>query len=220
MSPVAGGSRILGRGPVILAWRPDGVLDIDLGSEAVDVSETLFVLPAQVSVSGHVVFADAMLRPASVTVDSVDGWDDGGGIWLSRGTATMDYRPLQFDGRFEVSSLSFRLSLEGPEPVMQPIGGGTELPPLPDEEQPDSDAPLASTPRAGEGDREMPRLQLFDRSVGRWIEFEPLRRETTYSIPEPDRYVDEMGAFRVRFVVRSDEHAMFSVSARLEGDIE
>ena len=66
----------------------------------------------------------------------------------------------------------------------------------------------------------MPRLQLFDRVAASWVEFEPIDFSTSYLVPDPQRYVDASGAFRLRFVVRSDDFVQFAVSARLDGVIE
>lgn len=231
-SKLAGGAA--SESPVILAWRSGGALDIDLGVGADRVGETLFVLPARAAASGPVVFAGDLVRHSVVATDALETYEEANGFYLSRGTMTVDYRPVGFEGEFQVESLSLNLSQDGPRPV---VGDGEPLEPLPDAEQPDQDEPLdgAAGPDAGEpdpddplqpddgfGGAEMPKLQLFDRVAGRWVEFETLTRFMTYRIEAAERYVDASGTFRVRFVNRLGEESSssFSLQARLEGTVQ
>lgn len=233
------GSRLAGgaasEGPVILAWRSGGALDIDVGVGADRVGETLFVLPARASASGPVAFAGDLIRHSVVATDALESYEESNGFYLSRGTMTVDYRPVGFEGDFEVDDLFLNLSQEGPRPV---AADGEPLEPLPEAEQPDPDDPLGEEdpeqpadgepepddplkPGGGFGDPELPRLQLFDRLAGRFVEFEPMTRSTTYRIAAPERYVDASGTFRVRFVNRAGEEfgSYFSLGARLEGTV-
>ena len=208
---------IFGGGPVVLAWRSGGLLDIDVGDTAERTGETLYVLPARAAVSGPVVFSGGLLERSTPIIDSADGFAEADFFVLSRGTIAVEYRPVGFDGTFEPRSLAIRLSEEGP---ISATATGGELLPLPADEQPASDSPMASNPRPAEGAAHLPRLQLFDRLAERWVEFEPADTRRSYTIPDAGRYVDEAGAFRVRFVLRSNEYAHFAFSARLEGTVE
>ncbi len=208
---------LLAGGPLILAWRPGGILQIDAGVPAEHVGETLYILPARATVLGEVVFEGAAVRYSTLVVDALEAFDEGGLFYLGRGTMTVEYRPVGFDGSFAVSGLSVRLGLGRSAPSG---AGGEELPPLPAAEQPDPDAPLASDPRLGDGLSDLPRLQLFDRASGTWVEFEPARASRTYRIADPSRYVDEAGAVRVRFVRRSNDFTEFGFVVRLEGTVE
>lgn len=205
------------KGPVILAWRSGSTLDIDVGSAAEHVGERLYVLPARASVSGPVVFSGGLIQHSGVSSDADEAFEDGATFYLSRGTIAVDYRPVDFDGSFEVAGMSLRL---GGDRVQTPAATGEALVPLPADEQPDPEQPLASDPRAGDGAPDIPRLQLFDRVAGTWIEFEPVARSRTYVVVDPARYVDESGAFRVRFVLRGREYTQFTFAARLEGTVE
>ena len=204
-------------GPVVLAWQSGATLDVDLGSPAEQVGERVYVLRTRAEVSGPVVFSGGLLQHAGVDFDGLDAGESGGLFVLTRGTIAADYWPLGFDGSFAVSRLSLRMSSG---PAGEPSVTADDLAPLPAEEQPDSDDPLASNPEPGSANG-LPRLQLFDRGSGTWVEFEPLTSSRSYDIPDPVRYVDGTGAIHVRFVVRDlDDYVEFALGVRLEGTVE
>ena len=225
---------VSGEGPVILAWRSGGTLDIDVGTRVDKVGDTLYVLPARATVAGAVVFAGDLLRHSVVETSALESFEEPGGFYLGRGTMTVDYRPAGFEGEFEVTGLALSLAQDRARPL---VGEGEPLAPLPEAAQPDQEDPLAepdpTEPGSGqppedpldpEGafeEAELPRLQLFDRVAGRWLEFEPLTRFKAYRIAGPERYVDASGGFRVRFVNRFGEQSSvyFSLQTRLEGTV-
>jgi hypothetical protein len=199
--------------PVILAWRSGGALDIDVGTAAERVGDTLYVLPARAAASGPVAFSGSTVGHAVLEVDAVEGWKEPLGFYLGRGTMAVDYRPAGLEGAFDVTGLAVRLSWDRQAPEM----AGDDLVPAveqPDQEDPvGSDAPNAP-PIDGEG---LPHVQLFDRVDGVWVEFEPLRASRTYRVVDPTRYVDASGSFLVRFVSRGQEATYFWLDTRLEG---
>ena len=212
-----GGGQALANGPVILAFRSGGTLDIDIGTTAQRVGETLFMLPARATVTGPVVFAGGLIGHTVVEVDAVDAFDDGDAFTMGRGTTTVDYWPFGIEGAFDVTALSIRLDQGG---AASPTAGGVSLLPLPQDEQPDPDAPLASDPHPALGSPDLPEIQLFDRVTGTWIEFESPEVGRSYRIEEPARFVDSSGSLRVRFVARdSDSYLYFDLTARLEGNV-
>ena len=205
-------------GPVILAWLPEPTLDIDVGTDVERVAETLFLLPARLNVAGHVVFSGALLQPSVTDTSASEAFFEGGTIFMGEGTMAIDYRPPEFEGRLAVSTLSLQLVRGGGAP--RPGADGEVLPPLPADEQPDSEAPLSSNPRPDPESADAPRIQLFDLVNGTWTEFEPLDFAATYLITDPERYVNEAGKVSVRFVVRGFEFTEFSFGLRIEGEIE
>jgi hypothetical protein len=209
------------RGPVILAFRSGSTLDIDVGTPAERVGETLFVLPARAVASGPVVFTGGLISHSVVDVDAVESSDQGFGFGMGRGTMTVEFRPIGVDGAFDVSGLGIRLGREEFEGAPGAIDAdGPDLAPLPPGDQPDPDDPLASDPQPGGGQFDIPIIQLFDRAGGTWVEFERATPGATYRIADVARYVDATGSFRVRFVVRDrDAFIAFSVTARLEGTV-
>ena len=202
--------------PVILAWESGPTLPVDVGTPTQQVGERLFVLPARVSLAGPAALTGLLIQYSTISIDAIEGSAQGDFFYLDRGTLTVEYRPVEFEGSFNVTGLSLRLGT----PDALTTAGSESLAPLPVEEQPDPDQPLASEPRpdAPIGD---PRIQLFDRVLGTWVEFEPIDWTQTWRIDDPDRYVDRAGAFRVRFVVRErNVFAEFALLVRLEGTVE
>jgi hypothetical protein len=208
----------LSSGPVVLAWASGSTLEIDVGGAAEHIGERLYMIPTRADVRGPIVFAGGLIRSEVVETDSPEGFGGGGGVYyLSRGTLTAEYAPVTFDGTLSATKLTIRLAAFGEQ---VPGAEADVLAPLPPEEQPDPDQPLASN-----SDRAvapgMPRVQLYDLVAATWVEFEPLERFGTYEIADPARYLAADGTLRVRFVVRElDGYAEFGFGVRIEGTIE
>ena len=209
-------SPVFSTGPVVLAWQSGGILDIDAGTSARHLGETLYVLPARARATGPTVFSRGSVVSAVVDSDAVETFEEGGLYVMGRGTVTAEYQPLGFDGTFDATGLAVRLGTTRSAPSVT----ADEVQPLPAEEQPDSVTPLASDPRPEDGRPDIPRVQLFDRTTDEWVEFPPLVLSRSYRIPNPERYVDSSGALLVRFVMRpAGTIAEFTFDPRLEGTI-
>jgi hypothetical protein len=212
---VSTGNTLAG-GPVILAWQPGATLDISVGTAAEHVGERLFVLHARAAVTGLVTFTGNTLQHTTLELSGPEASERGGLYALARGTITAEYRATGFDGAFHASALAIKLAAG----TATPGKTGVDLAPLPAEEQPDSDQPLAADPRP-DAPGTTPRIQLFDRLSGIWVEFEPVSTVSTYEVTGPERFVDESGTFRIRFVVRGqNDFVEFGFGARLEGTVE
>ena len=207
---------ILSGDPVILAWVSAPTLDVDVGTSAEHLGERVYVLPVRAEVTGPVSFAGALVEHTTIDLDGVDAAEQGPFFVLGRGTATAEYRPVGFNGTFAASRASLVLT---ERQARNPNNNALDpLVPLPAEEQPDPDQPLATSPRPDDTSR-APRLQLFDRTANTWVEFEPIDYERSYDVPDPQRFVDASGALLARFVVRANaEPAVFTMAVRLEGD--
>ena len=211
-------SQAFGSGPIVLAWRSGNLLDVDLGAAAQEVGETLFVISARARIEGPTSFGGGLMRRTTMDMDAVDATQEGDSYFVNQGTVTLEFRPVGLEGVFNATGLSFRI---GNTTLSAPGSDPTVLLPLPQSEQPPTDDPLLAHPRPGEGAPDMPRLQFFDFEAQQWVEFEPAKRTTTYTLSEPTRYVDENGAFKVRFVARDpNEYAEFTFSPRLDGTVE
>ncbi len=201
-------------GPLLLAWRPGGVIDVQLDIPARRVGDTLFLLPVKPSVAGSVTFEGGAIGHTIVGSTAVGVYEDPGGIYLENGVATVDYRPGGLDGRFSPTSLAIVLGDAG----ASPSGDGEPIAPLPPSQQPSQDDPL----RSGTGPRPpagMPAVQLFDRTDGRWVELPPLTWQDRYTVADPERYVDDSGGLLVRFVMRGPPDRPFTLGVRLGGDV-
>jgi hypothetical protein len=205
------------RGPVLLAWHHDPVLDVDVGQAADQVSETLYLISVPASISGPVRFSGGLVQRGPVITEAMESWDNGDTLQMSGGTMTTEYRAVGIEGSFTARVLKIRMS---DSPAREPRGEGERLAPLPDDEQPDPDNPLGTNPRRPDRMSSMPRLQLFDRVLGQWVEMEPVEPSRTYDVAEPERYLDDAGSFRVRFVAGREEYVHWAFAAAIEGDVE
>jgi hypothetical protein len=156
-------------------------------------------------------------------------WAEGNSMYLGRGMMTIEARPQGLAGLFRASSLEIALS-SGEFLALR--GTGRPLEPLPDAEQPDQEDPVGPAtgvggggggvvPGKGEFFDQVPELQLWDHTAGRWYEFPHLTPGLNYLV-SADRFVDASGSVKARMVNRGglDEQAYFQWLVRLEGTIE
>jgi hypothetical protein len=204
-------------GLVVLAWAHEPVVNVDLGAPADHFSETLYLISAPLAMSGPVTFSGALIEQGSIETDAMDAWMELDSANLMGGTMTVEYRAVGIDGTFTPRALKIRLTDGG---TQLPAGRGEPLAPLPPDEQPDPDNPLATGGNQGERFGGMPRVQLFDLVAGHFVEMEQVQAYRTYAVESPERYIDAGGRFRVRFVAGNDEYAYWSFAAQIEGDAE
>jgi hypothetical protein len=202
------GTELTDRAPTILAWRPGGLLDIEVGGPADRVGETLYVLPVRLGISGEVTFVGGTVTHSIETNDAVDWSDDAEGLSVNRGTLTVDYHPAGFEGALEIRGLGVRLGHQS-GPV---TADGEILEPLPGSQQPDQVDPLGS----GIAAADLPRVQLLDRLAARWVEFERPVANRSYQIADPGRYLDDAGSLLVRFVPGPEGSWNFWFDVRIE----
>ena len=210
------------------------MLDVDLAGEQPNrVGDGLFMIPLGVKLDAHQVFSDQAVRRTIIATTATQGWGDTGGMYLSRGTMTLEARPIHFSGNFAASSLEIALTQGDVRPLS---GTGDLVSPLPASQQPDQDNPLGGnvivnpTPSpdpnatrmpgapqvppgkpgdgAGAGVPGMgfgvPVYQLFDRVSQKWIEFAAPEPNKSYRIADPERYVDSGGGVLFRFINRAE----------------
>jgi len=134
------GSQASANSPLLLAWTKGPVLDVDLPGDVPNrVGEGLFMIPLAMTLDAQQVFSNQMIRRTVVETTANDGWGDVNGMYMSRGTMTVETRPALFDGVFDVSKLEIALT----QREMRALDGtGTLIQPLPADQQPDQDDPL------------------------------------------------------------------------------
>ncbi|MBA3779715.1 MAG: hypothetical protein H0X16_10540 [Chloroflexi bacterium] len=220
VGPMGTGTGIGGSAPMLLAWRPDPAVEVELaGQRTQTIGQTLFMVPLPVEITGQASFGPDLVRHTLIDSDAVEAFDQGNGFSLSRGTMTIEYRPISFEGGLRVSEL--RLAVNQGEFGTLGSAGDELLEPLPDDQQPEQDDPVEGVPdtfpaRNFDG---RPDVQLFDRAAGRWVEFPHLAGTGTRAVANPDRYVDASGGFLVRFVNRA-ESTYFQLLVGIEGTVE
>jgi hypothetical protein len=128
--------------PLMLAWRTGSVIDVDLAGEKPNrVGDALYMIPLNVAFDANQLFADQAMRRTIVATDADQAWGDLNGLYLSRGTMTVENRPVAFTGAFAASMLEIALT-QGESTTLR--GQGAFISPLPADQQPDQDDPLTT----------------------------------------------------------------------------
>ncbi len=204
-------------GVVVLAWSEDSLLEIEIeGEQPKRTGNILYFLPAGLAVSGEVTFTSDLLRSTVIDSDAAFFSKDPHSISFGRGSAQLSYRPIAFEGTFDVSELSFVMGFGG-EPGFG--GAATLIEPLAVIPEPCPDPPTPECAFAGfDG---MPEVELFDLTTSAWVRFPHLSAGSHYAIAEPDRYVDPAtGTALVRYVNDRSEGVGFSVQISMTGDLK
>jgi hypothetical protein len=209
-----------GQAPVFVGWQPGTPMSVDIGDPgAAHVGDAVYLLPLTVDVVGRTVFPDELMNRTLVATDAAEALDQGSAFSLSRGTMVVDMAPISFDGSFVADKLV--LALTQGDPSFPLVGDAPLASPLPDADQPDQDDPIGENDGGFVVDG-LPDYQLFDRTTGRWMEFEHLGPGNKAAIAEPERYVDAAGHVLIRFVNRQPANggaAYFTLISQLEGSL-
>jgi hypothetical protein len=234
-------------GPMIVAWTSGPDLAVHLGTAAKEVGDTLLVYPATIDIAGPTAFPTGLLARSVLAATANEAADQGGTLNLGRGTMTVEVRPAGFGGPFQVEGLS--LAMTQGEPLAVTGRGPSIEPLPADQQPPQDDPVGTTVARIADGLGEVvggddaggvaidpvapdgaapdevpawdgiPDIQLFDRMTERWMELPHLVARREVRIADPGRYVNESGAFLVRFVNRGDQGMItwFTPMWRLEG---
>jgi hypothetical protein len=219
--------------PLLLAWRDGSPVDVDLAGEKPNrVGDSLYLISLGVSLDASQVFGDQAMRRTVIATNASQAWGDQSGLYLSRGTMTVENRPISFSGTFNATSLEIALT-QGD--IASLSGKGAIIEPLPADQQPDQDDPVESAsaqpttsadPNATPGPSAtpvapippikpgapgapqmpfgLPALQLFDHVSQQWVEFDSFQPSVPHRIASPERYVDNGGSVLMRFVNRAE----------------
>ena len=214
------GGRLPADQAVILAFGRGEILDLQVGSEAPRRNgNILYYVPVSIGVGGSVTFSSDLLKTTMINSDAQFFSKEGFFLHMGAGTATLTYRPITFDGRFDATQVRFSLGQGGGGLP----GGGQEIEPL-------GDVPIACTDLANtvpEGcqprrDDFLPEVDVFDLSSSAWRRLPRLLPELAYTLKDPARYVDAAtGQMLVRFVNDNPESSVdFAFQVALTGDVE
>ena len=81
----------------------------------------------------------------------------------------------------------------------------------------EGEEPPEGAPAVNAMGMQLPAFQLLDRTTGGWVEFPQPTNTREMRIVSPERYLDEGGALRIRFVNRMPNSGVyFSIAARIE----
>ena len=209
-------------GPVILAWGSNDVLDIEIqGQVPRRTGNVLYYFNAPLTIRGQTTFTSDLLRSSVTGTDSAFFNKSPWSIDMGRGTATLAYRPIPFEGTFRTTDVVLNLGFGGDIGV----GGGPEPKPIEplDEIPPPCDQQLENCPEVDEPKNPnlafdgMPELEVFDVAASEWRRLPHLTQGQRYSLASPATYVEPTtGTLLVRFVNEQD-NVSFNLGVELSG---
>ena len=215
--------------PVLLAWGRRDILDVRISGQIPRrTGNVLYYVPLPMRIQGPTVFEGDLIRSSLVDTDANFFNKDPFQIGMSRGTATLAYRPIPFEGSLTPTRVVVGLSF-GEEVISgRPTEPLVVADPQPCRDQP-TDAPDCVEPappacdplmqdciNVGDG---LPELELFDRrGNGSWVRMVKPVLGNAYEVATPERYVDPgSGTLLVRFVNDFPESANFALQVLIEG---
>ena len=212
--------------PVVIAFRPGPTLDVGTGSSARQEGDTLYLMPAATKLDGGVILTDPLIARSTLEIHANDVWEESGSWSLGTGWLSAELRPMvALDGAVP-NYLGLTIGQDGSRLL---TGRGLDVEPLPADQQPAQDDPMVLPTPAGEEpppegglpvigiDGQMPAFQLLDHTTGLWVEFPKPLSNREMRIVSPERYLDDAGAARIRFVNRMpNSGTWFTLSARIE----
>jgi hypothetical protein len=206
---------------VILAFGHGEPLEVKLGrDEPRRNGNVMYYIPVGLRIHGPVTFASDLLQLTVVDSDAQNFTQERSFLSMGFGTATIAYRPIPFEGAFNVSEVRMSLGTSG-----NVVGGaGKEVEPLPSIPVACTDA-AHTTPVGCEAPRNdfLPEVEVFDvTGAGTWVRLPRLGAEASYTLARPSRFVDPVtGQMLVRFINESPEASVqFTFQLALVGDVE
>jgi hypothetical protein len=202
-------------GPVVLAWDTSEVLAVEIaGQQPKHLGNVLYYLPAPLAIHGRTTFRSDLLRSTVIEADAVVFNKDATTIGFGRGSITMAYRPIAFEGRITATQLAIGLNSGEKgltvEPV--PVKPLASIPPTCEPSGTDDCVPEVTDGLA--------EVELFDIDTGAWTRLPHFQAGAQYAIDSPARYVDPTsGTVLVRFVNEVGDSG-FSVDVSITGDVE
>jgi hypothetical protein len=216
--------------PVLLAWGTRQVLEVTVsGQQPRRTGNVLYYIPLSMRVHGATAFDADLIRSSVVELDAQFFTKDPNSLNMGRGSLTMAYRPIAFEGRLTAERVLVGLNFPGDMPV---AGGQPKalepMKPQPCRDEPSDapdcvvpDPPPPCDPNVGCPFDGIPEIEVFDRSgTGTWIRMKHFAMGSTYDLADPERYVDPVsGTLLVRFVNDKQDNVYFSFQVRIEGDV-
>jgi hypothetical protein len=202
-------------GPVVLAWGSASLLPVEIeGQKPRLLGNVLYYLPARMKVSGTTTFRSDLIRSTVVKSDAAFFSKDPNFINFGRGSATIAYRPVGFEGTIDATEIAIGMNFGdiGLTVKPQPIEPLASIPPA---------CPNPPTPECGGANFDgLPEVEMFDIEGQEWKRLPHLIQGTTYAIADPARYVDPTtGTVLVRYVNDRSDGVGFQVNLAITGSI-
>ncbi|HEX5015372.1 MAG TPA: hypothetical protein VFV72_14580 [Candidatus Limnocylindrales bacterium] len=208
--------------PVLLAWGRDPVVDVEIeGQRPTRAANVLYYIPVSMRVRGATRFGTDLVRSTVISADAGFFTRDPYTMSFGKGTVTLAYRPIPFDGTFTATKVLLGMGFGG-----EAIGGagGKVIEPVPaPPEIVCIDAPCESEapvdPNAGfDG---LPETEVFDRTTSEWRRLPHLSAGSVYDLKDASRYVDpSTGTIQVRFVNERNDPVGMAFNVVIEGTVE
>jgi len=203
-------------GPVVLAWDSREILDVEVsGQEPRRLGNVLYYLPARLAIGGPTTFRSDLLRSTVVDADAVLFSKEPSAINFGRGSVTMAYRPIGFDGRLAPTELTIGLNSGEKGLAVSPV----PVKPLPTVPPPCDPASTDDCkPELFDG---LPEVEVFDAEAAAWKRLPHFESGNRYTVDAPTRYVDATtGTVLIRFVNDLSESVGFAVDLSISGTVE
>jgi hypothetical protein len=221
-------------GPVLLAWGTSRVLDVRISGQVPRrTGNVLYFVPLAMKIQGVVAFEGDLIRNNVVGVEGQIFAKDPSVITMGRGTITVAYRPVAFNGALRPQRLVLALNAGGGDSVGTDTANAiAPLDPQPcrnaaaDEPNCVKPEPQAicdpATQDCSQFMNPVPEVELFDTSGGgRWMRLPTFASGTAYEIKDPKRFVDPAGGtVIVRFVNDKNDGMGFGFQVRIDGTVE
>jgi hypothetical protein len=202
-------------GPVVLAWGSADLIPVDIeGQTPRRIGNVLYYIPAALAIQGETTFHTDLLRSTVVASDAQMFNKDPNSMTFGRGSATVAYRPIAFDGRFAATKLTIGMNFGD-----QGIGGDpTVVQPLPSIPPACPQPPTADCgPLSFDG---VPEIELFDIDSQVWRRLPHLAGGNRVAVADPQHYVDPTsGTVLVRYVNDRTDGVGFQVDIALTGTV-
>jgi len=219
--------------PVLLAWGRDPIVEVEIeGQRPTRAANVLYYIPVSMRVRGTTRFGSDLVRSTVISADAGFFTRDPYSMSFGKGTVTLAYRPIPFDGTFTATKVLLSMGFGG---EVIGGGGGNVIEPVP--AQPPLvciDAPCESPatdcanppcqdvqPDPNAGFDGLPETEVFDRNSGDWRRLPHLAGGTVYELKDPARYVDpSTGTIQVRFVNERNDPIGMSFNVVIEGTVK
>jgi hypothetical protein len=216
--------------PVVLAWGRDPIVDVVIeGQKPARAANVLYYIPVSMKVRGTTTFGPDLMRSTVLSADAGFFSKDPYSMSFGKGTVTLAYRPIPFDGTFTPTKVLLAMGFGG-----EGIGGGGQvIEPVPaepsasggctDPGNPDVQCvPLPDQPDPNGANFDgLPETEVLDRETGEWRRLPHLTGGSTYELKDAARYVDpSTGTIQLRFVNDRQDSVGMSFSVVLQGEVE